>query len=60
MSIGLEFVKSVDPEWREHITYSDGSKYVTAHCPVMNRKCVKEDCVFWESNPGGCKYVDKK
>ena len=60
MSIGLEFVKSVDLDWRKRLKYEDGSPYITAHCPVMNRKCVEEDCVFWKSNPGGCSYIEKK
>ena len=58
MAVGLDFVKKVDSDWKKHIKYEDGSDYITEHCPVMNRRCVKEDCVFWKE--GGCIYNERQ
>ena len=32
--IGLEFVKTVDKEWKNSIKFADGSPYYNYYCPL--------------------------
>ena len=54
--IGLDFVKSVDIEWKKHIKYVDGSKYNDNYCPLSQTKCRFEDCSFWNHESNFCGY----
>ena len=55
--ISLDFVKSVDKNWRNHVTFADGSPYYDDFCPLSGAKCRKEDCSFWNYRSKGCGYV---
>ena len=55
--IGLEFVKSVDKNWKKHITYADGRPYLDDFCPVSRSSCRQEDCLFWDQASDICKYI---
>ena len=55
--IGLDFVKSVDKNWRNHVTFADGSQYYDNFCPLSGAKCRKNDCSFWNNTSKGCGYV---
>ena len=48
--IGLEFVKSVDKEWKSSIKFADGSPYYNDYCPLSGVRCKKDDCSFWDFN----------
>ena len=57
--IGLDFVKSVDKNWKKHLTYIDGSPYYEDYCPLGNCKCRREDCTFWNNHAETCRYTTK-
>ena len=55
--IGLEFVKSVDKEWKNNIKFADGSPYNDEYCPLSGVRCKRDDCSFWDISSDICKYI---
>jgi hypothetical protein len=57
LMIGLEFVKSVDKEWKNSIKFADGSPYYDDYCPLSGARCKRDDCSFWDTPSNLCKYL---
>ncbi|MCJ2513774.1 MAG: hypothetical protein LN408_04970 [Candidatus Thermoplasmatota archaeon] len=55
--IGLEFVKTVDKEWKNSIKFADGSPYYNDYCPLSGARCKKDDCSFWDLSSDICGYL---
>lgn len=55
--IGLDFVKTVDKDWKKHIKLSDGRPYCEDYCPLSGASCRKEDCSFWTKSLKECGYL---
>ena len=55
--IGLDFVKTVDKEWKSSIKFADGSAYYDDYCPLSGTRCRRDDCSFWDISTDICRYI---
>ena len=54
--IGLEFVKSVDKNWKERITFADGRRYHDDFCPLNGQRCRRKECSLWNKDHNLCGF----
>ena len=54
--IGLEFVKKVDKNWKDHVTFADGSRYHNDYCPLNGNRCRREECSLWNIDHNFCGF----
>ena len=54
--IGLEFVKKIDKNWKDHVTFADGSRYHNDYCPLNGNRCRREECSLWNYENNFCGF----